>query len=149
MVRQIPLSEVASLAGQELGVSAWHQVTQSQINQFADATGDFEWLHVDVARATREMGGTVAHGFLTLSLLPALWGQIARVTGYSGGYSYGLDRVRFTSPVKEGARVRLRVTLLPPKEKQNGTLVGINCVVEVEGQERPALIADWYELFFP
>ena len=144
----IPLSEVAGLAGQELGVSDWVTVSQAQINQFAEATGDFEWFHVDIERATREMGGTIAHGFLTLSIVPALWGTIARITGYKSGYNYGLDRTRFTSPVKSGARVRLRATMLPPQQRRGGTIVGVACVIEVEGQDRPALATDWCEIFY-
>jgi len=148
MTRMIPLTEVADLAGQELGVSDWLTVTQKQIDQFAEATGDFEWFHVDVERATREMGGTIAHGFLTLSVVPALWGQIARITGYKNGYNYGLDRTRFTAPVKAGGRVRLRATMLPPQQRRGGTIVGVACVVEVQGEERPALVTDWCEIFY-
>jgi acyl dehydratase len=148
MTRMIPLTEVASLAGQELGVSDWITVTQAQINQFADATGDHEWFHVDIERATREMGGTIAHGFLTLSVVPALWGQIARITGFKNGYNYGLDKTRFTAPVKAGARVRLRATMLPPQLRRGGTIVGVSCVVEIEGEERPALVTDWCEIFY-
>ena len=148
MTRMIPLSEVAGLAGQELGVSEWVTVSQAQINQFAEATGDFEWFHVDIERATREMGGTIAHGFLTLSIVPALWGTIARITGYKNGYNYGLDRTRFTAPVKSGARVRLRATMLPSQQRRGGTIVGVGCVIEVEGQDRPALVTDWCEIFY-
>jgi acyl dehydratase len=148
MTRMIPLSEVASLAGQELGVSDWITITQAQINLFADATGDFEWLHVDIERATREMGGTIAHGFLTLSIVPALWGQIARITEFKNGYNYGLDKTRFTAPVKTGARVRLRATMLPPQQRRGGTIVSVGCVVEIEDEQRPALVTDWCEIFY-
>jgi acyl dehydratase len=148
VIRLIPLSDVASLAGQDLGVSAWHTVDQKQINLFAEATRDFEWFHVDVERATREMGGTIAHGFLTLSIVPSLWSEIARITDYASGYNYGLDKTRFTAPVKTGARIRLRATMLPPQERRGGTIVGVHCVVEVEGEERPALVTDWSEIFY-
>lgn len=149
MVRHIALHEAAALAGQELGRSAWHQVTQAQINLFAEATGDFEWFHVDIPRATRELGGTIAHGFLTLAVVPALWGQIVRITGYGSGYNYGMDRTRFTAPVKAGARIRLRATMLPVEEKRGGLLIGAHCVVEIEGGDRPALVTDWREIFYP
>lgn len=148
MTRYIPLKDVPSLAGQELGVSAWHVVTQDQINQFADATGDHEWFHVDIDRATREMGGTIAHGFLTVSLLPHLWNQIAKITEFKNGYNYGMDKTRFTAPVKAGARVRLRATMLPPREHRGGTVVGAKCVIEIEGEDRPALVTDWCEIFY-
>ncbi|MFO1428155.1 MAG: MaoC family dehydratase, partial [Steroidobacteraceae bacterium] len=121
---------------------------QSQINRFAEATGDFEWFHVDVERATREMGGTIAHGFLTLSIVPMLWSQVARITDYAGGYNYGLDKTRFTAPVRAGARVRLRATMLEPQQRRGGTIVGVHCVLEVEGEARPALVADWSEIFY-
>lgn len=148
MTRLIPLKDVASLAGQELGVSDWHTLTQEQINLFAEATGDFEWFHVDVERATKEMGGPIAHGFLTLSIVPALWCQIARITEFKNGYNYGLDKTRFTAPVKAGARVRLRATMLPPQERRGGIIVGVGCVIEVEGEARPALVTDWCEIFY-
>lgn len=148
MTRMIPLHEVTGLAGQELGLSEWHVVTQAQIDLFAEATGDFEWFHVDVERATRDMGGTIAHGFLTLSIVPALWGQIARITGFRNGYNYGLDKTRFTAPVKAGARIRLRATMLEPQQRRGGTIVGVGCVIEVEGEERPALVTDWCEIFY-
>lgn len=148
MTRKISLDEAPTLAGVELGVSEWHTVTQDEINLFAEATGDHTWFHVDIPRAEREMGGTIAHGFLTLSLLPALWHQIGEITGFKYGYNYGLDKVRFTSPVKAGARVRLRATMLEPIEKRGGLLIGVGCVVEIEGEERPALVADWSEIFY-
>lgn len=148
MTRLIPLKDVANLVGEEIGVSEWHQVDQSQINLFAEATGDFEWFHVDVERAQREMGGTIAHGFLTLSIVPVLWSQLARITDYANGYNYGLDKTRFTAPLAAGSRIRLRATMLEPKEHRGGTLVSVQCVIEVEGQERPALVTDWSEIFY-
>jgi acyl dehydratase len=148
MTRRIALDEIAGLAGQELGVSQWHTVTQQQIDLFAEATGDFEWFHVDIERAEREMGGTIAHGFLTLSLLPMLWHHIGEITGFASGYNYGVDKVRFTSPVKPGSRVRMRATMLAPQTKRGGLLSTVHCVIEVEGQERPALVADWSEIFY-
>jgi acyl dehydratase len=148
MTRFIPLAEVASLSGQELGVSAWHTISQEQINLFAEATGDFEWLHVDIERATRELGAPIAHGFLTLSIIPALWGEIARITEYKNGYNYGMDKTRFTAPVKAGARARLRATMREPRQHRGGTIVSVACVIEIEGEERPALVTDWCEIFY-
>jgi len=148
MTRLIKLSEVSQWVGKELGVSEWHVVSQTQIDRFAEATGDFEWFHVDVERAKREIGGTIAHGFLTLSIVPVLWSQIARITDYKGGFNYGLDRTRFTAPLVSGARVRLRATMLEPQHRRGGVIVSVHCVIEVEGQERPALVADWSEIFY-
>ena len=148
MTRLIKLSEVPQWAGKELGVSGWHVLEQAQIDRFAGATGDFEWFHVDVERAKREMGGTIAHGFLTLSIVPMLWSQIARITDYEGGFNYGLDKTRFTAPVASGARVRLRATMLEPQQRRGGVIVSVHCIIEVEGQDRPALVTDWSEIFY-
>lgn len=148
MTRLISLSSVPALAGEDLGVSEWHQITQDQIDLFAKATGDFEWFHVDVERAAREMGGTIAHGFLTVSIVPALWGQVARITDYASGYNYGMDKTRFTAPVRAGARVRLRATMLEPQQRRGGTIVSVRCIIEVEGEDRPALVTDWSEIFY-
>lgn len=148
MMRLIDVKDVAALAGQEVGVSGWHVIDQAQIDMFAKTTGDYEWFHVDVERATREMGGTIAHGFLTLSIVPTLWGEIARIVGYDSGYNYGMDSTRFTAPVRAGSRVRLRATMLEPEHRRGGVIIGVHCVVEVEGQERPALVTDWKEIFF-
>ncbi|WP_068072100.1 MaoC family dehydratase [Novosphingobium lentum] len=148
MTRLIPLHDVAGLVGQELGVSDWHTVSQDQIDDFAQATGDKEWFHIDVERATREMGGTIAHGFLTLSIVPVLWGTIARITEFKGGYNYGIDKARFTAPVRAGARIRLRATMREPQQRRGGTIVSVGCVIEVEGEDRPALVTDWSEIFY-
>ena len=147
-MRLIPLHEVAALAGQEIGVSAWQAVDQDQINQFAKVTGDDEWIHVDIDRANREIGGPIAQGFLTLSLLPDMWTSIARVTEYKGGFNYGMDKTRFTTPVKPEDRVRLRATMLEPVEKKGGTLVTIKCIIELENSDKPALVTDWSELYY-
>lgn len=149
MARDIPLQSLLNLAPQEIGVSNWHEVSQSQIDNFANATGDFQWMHVDVERATREMGGTIAHGLLTLSLLPALSEQIYHVSGYAGGFSYGYDKVRFIKPVKSGSRVRLRLTLSDVARKGDGIMVIVACAVEIEGDPSPVLVADWRSLYFP
>jgi acyl dehydratase len=149
VARDIPLHTIAGLVSQELGVSAWHELTQTQIDDFARATGDFHWMHVDVARATREMHGTIAHGLLTLSLLPALSEQIYHVSEHAGGFSYGFDKVRFTKPVKSGSRVRLRLTLTGVEPRGDGIMIVAACVVEVQGEPSPALVADWRSLYFP
>jgi acyl dehydratase len=149
LARDIPLRDIEGLAPQEIGVSDWHEITQTQIEEFARATGDFQWMHVDVARATRELGGTIAHGLLTLALLPALSEQIYHVSGYAGGFSYGYDKVRFTKPVRSGGRVRLRLWLTDVARKGAGIMVTAACRVEIEGDATPALVADWRSLYFP
>jgi acyl dehydratase len=149
MGREIPLQIISSLVGQELGCSGWHEINQSQIDDFAKATGDHQWMHVDVERATSEMGGTIAHGLLTLSILPALSEQIYHVSGYVGGFSYGYDKVRFIKPIKSGSRVRLRLTLSTVAPRNDGVMVTVACAVEIDGDASPAMVADWRSLYFP
>jgi len=147
--RSLALAGLAAHAGEELGVSSWFEISQEQINQFAAVTGDHQWMHVDIARATRERGGTIAHGLLIACLLPMLSEELAQVTGYASGYSYGFDRLRFTHPVRPGQRVRLRQSLSAVAPKNGGQLVTLKCVIEIEGETRPALIADYLALYYP
>ena len=145
------LEELKTLAGQEIGVSDWLEIDQARINLFADATGDHQWIHIDPARAAKELptGKTIAHGFLTLSLLPVLMGQIMRVNGTSRGINYGSNRVRFTSMVPVGSRVRARQTLKATETLKDGGLQLINEVtVEIEGQSRPALVAEMITVLY-
>lgn len=132
--------------GQELGVSSWVMVDQNMINQFAECTGDRQWIHVDVERAKREspFKGPVAHGYLTLSLVAALSYDIGAVPeGTAAAFNYGLDKVRFLTPVKAGAKVRMRTTLLAFDEKGPGQfLMKASNVIEIDGEEKPALIAE-------
>ena len=131
--------------GVELGPSEWMTVDQAMIDKFADATGDHQWIHVDVERAKREMPGgkTIAHGYLTLSLVPRMGATLVEVTKRSRGINYGSNKVRFTSPVPAGSRIRLRQRILAVDEVAgNGVRVTTECSVEVEGQERPALVAE-------
>lgn len=148
MPRDIPYSALAAHVGVDFGASAWVEITQERINDFARVTGDHQWMHVDVERATRERGGTIAHGLLVACLLPMLSEQLAQVSGYAGGYSYGFDKLRFTHPVRPGQRVRLRQTLHRVTPRGNGQLVTTKCIVDVEGETRPALIADYVALYF-
>ena len=145
------LEELKTLAGQEIGVSDWLEIDQARINLFADATGDHQWIHIDPARAAKELptGKTIAHGFLTLSLLPVLMGQIMRVNGTSRGINYGSNRVRFTSMVPVGSRVRARQTLKATETLKDGGLQLINEVtVEIDGQSRPALVAEMITVLY-
>jgi acyl dehydratase len=140
------LADMAGLVGSEIGVSSWIRVDQAMIDQFAECTGDRQWIHVDRDRAAREMpaGKTIAHGFLTLSLLPVMSYELGGLPeGVHASFNYGLDKLRFLSPVRAGARVRLRSTLSGFDEKEPGRyLMRRSNVVEIEGEEKPALIAD-------
>jgi acyl dehydratase len=139
------LAELSALQGQPIGVSPWMHVDQAKINMFADATGDHQWIHVDAERAQREspFGGPIAHGYLTLSLLGPMWASILRVTSVKMAVNYGLNKVRFTTPVPEGSRVRLRAGLKSFEELQTGGgQVIIDCTIELEGKDRPAVVAE-------
>jgi acyl dehydratase len=119
-------------------------VDQGQIDTFAEATGDHQWIHVDQARAAAgPFGTTIAHGFLTLSLLPLLVGQTYRVEGTKMGVNYGLNKVRFTSPVPVGSKVRGNIELLDVADVTGGVQMTTKITVEIEGSERPALVAEW------
>lgn len=131
--------------GEELGPSEWLTVTQEMIDKFAEATGDHQWIHVDVERAKKEMPGgkTIAHGYLTLSLLPRLAPTLMKVEQRRRGLNYGSNRVRFTAPVPAGARVRLRQKLLKVEPvEDNGFRVTSEMTMEVEGNSRPAMVAE-------
>ncbi len=137
--------DLLGLVGRELGPSEWVTVDQAMIDKFADATGDHQWIHVDVERAKRDMPGgkTIAHGYLTLSLVPRLAQTLMRVEKRRHGVNYGSNKVRFISPVPAGARVRLRQRIAGAEEVTgNGVRVTSEMTVEIEGQERPALVAE-------
>jgi acyl dehydratase len=137
--------DLLSHVGKELGPSEWLTVTQEMIDKFADATGDHQWIHVDVERAKKEMPGgkTIAHGYLTLSLLPQLAPTLMKIEKRRRGLNYGSNRVRFTAPVPAGARVRLRQKLvkIEPVE-DNGFRITSEMTMEVEGNPRPAMVAE-------
>ncbi len=133
-----------ALVGEHLGHSPWLEVTQERVNQFADATGDHQWIHVDVERATAEspFGGPIAHGYLTLSLLPSLMPQIVTTTGFRMGVNYGTNRVRFMSPVPVGSRLRLGAKLLAVDDIPGGVQTVYEMTFEVEGTPKPACVAE-------
>ena len=139
-----------ALVGQELGVSSWMTIDQDRINRFAEATGDFQWIHVDVERAKTEMPGgkTIAHGFLTLSLVAGLGGETHDIKNRSRGINYGSNKVRFTSPVPVGSRVRLRQKLLKVEDIAGGVRLFYENQIEIEGSDRPALIAETIALAY-
>jgi acyl dehydratase len=131
--------------GQTLGPSDWITVDQAMIDKFAEATGDHQWIHVDVERAKREMPGgkTIAHGFLTLSLLPRLQPMLLQVKRRKRGLNYGSNKIRFTNTVPAGSRIRLRQTIKNVEDvPDNGVRVTYESVIEIEGQERPAMVAE-------
>ena len=142
------LDEFVAAKGESLGFSEWHKITQEQVNAFADATGDHQWIHVDTERAAAgPFGGTIGHGYLTLSLLPVLQMEIFRIEGLTMGINYGLDRVRFPSPVPVGSAIRAQATLTEVKQTPLGSLASIRLRVEVEGQQKAACIADTLGLY--
>jgi acyl dehydratase len=142
------LEEFVAAKGESLGFSGWHEITQEQVNLFADATGDHQWIHVDLERAASgPFGGTIAHGYLTVSLLPILSMEIFRIENLTMGINYGLDRVRFPSPVLTGSSIRAEATLTDVKQTHLGSLASIRMRVEIEGQEKAACVADTLSLF--
>lgn len=140
------VDELRTLVGQEVGQSDWLQVTQEMIDAFADVTGDHQWIHVDRQRAEREspFKTTIAHGFLTLSLVTQLQSQAVRLEGEKKmGLNYGLNRVRFTNPVRAGARIRSRSTVASVDDVPGGVQVTWLVTVDLENEEKPALVAEW------
>ena len=133
--------ELASHLGQQLGVSDWLEVSQERINQFADATLDHQWIHVDVERAKQESPykSTIAHGYLTLSLLPYMWNQIIQVNNLEMMVNYGMDKMRFGKPVITGSRVRLNASLASIENLRGICKAGIKFAIEIDGQRKPAL----------
>jgi len=149
-MKTVSFEELPKLAGQDMGTSDWVTIDQDRINKFADATGDHQWIHIDVERAKKEMPGgkTIAHGYLTLSLIPMLGAEIMRITGVSRGINYGSNKVRFTNMVPVGSRVRARQKLLAAEPKAGGLQLTNEITIEIEGQERPACIAETISLVY-
>ncbi len=140
-----------ALIGQELGVSDWLEVTQDLIDRFAEVTGDHQWIHVDVERAKREMPGgkTIAHGYLLLSLLPKLGAGIYKLSWPSRSINYGSDKVRIVNPVKAGARIRLRQSLVAVEDGAPGAhRITVRQTLEIENEAKPAMIADTIRMSF-
>jgi len=137
------LADLKSLIGQEIAVSDWVRVTQERIDQFAEATGDFQWIHVDVERATNSpFKSTIAHGFLTLSLIPMFNGQCIRMPSVTMSVNYGTNKVRFTNPVSAGSRLRGRFTVKGIEDIKGGAQVTMGVIVEIEGMDKPACVAE-------
>ncbi|WP_456698545.1 MaoC family dehydratase [Aeromicrobium sp. P5_D10] len=135
--------EIADAAGQELGVSEWIAITQDRIDMFADATGDRQWIHIDTERAAEgPFGVTVAHGYLTLSMLPFLGAQVFAFAGDVARVNYGLNKVRFVSPVRVGAKIRNRVEMPEVVEIEKGQQVTLRHTIEIKGEDKPACVAE-------
>ena len=144
------LAEFVAAKGEHLGYSDWHEITQEQVNLFADATGDHQWIHVDIERAKAgPFGGPIAHGYLTLSLIPMLSQEIYRLDGLRMGVNYGSNKVRFPNPVLVGARVRAGAELLDITEVAQGMQAVTQFTVEIENQPKPACVAEIVSRFIP
>ncbi len=140
--RTVSFDDLESLVGEHIGTSDWHTIDQDRVNMFAEATGDHQWIHVDVERATQMLGSTIAHGFLTLSLLPMLSAEVLNVSGVSRGINYGSNRMRFTNMVPVGSKVRLSQKCVSVVPKAGGKQMNVESTIEIEGQERPACVVE-------
>ena len=146
---KIAFDSIANHVGEHLGYSAWHNVTQEQVNKFADATGDYQWIHIDVERATAgPFGGPIAHGYLTLSLAPILLSQVLQVEGVKMGVNYGTNKVRFPSPVPVGSNLRLGAKLASVEDVPGGKQVTVEATFEVEGTTKPSCVAELVFRYF-
>lgn len=142
-------ADLLDLVGADLGVTEWSPVTQEQVNQFADATGDHQWIHIDAERATAEspFGGPIAHGYLTLSLVNLFLPELLAVENFSMGINIGLDKVRFPGPVPVGSRLRGRGEIVAAQEAKGGVQVTVRITVEREGSDKPVCVADTVSRF--
>jgi acyl dehydratase len=141
--------DLLTFASTELGTSSWVEITQEHVNQFAEATGDHQWIHVDVQRAKAgAFGGTIAHGYLTLALAPRLMDEVLHIAKYDAVLNYGINKVRFPAPVPVGSRVRAVITLISAVERAGGTVEAIfGLRYEVEGGDRPPCVAETIYLY--
>ena len=149
MTTTLTLDELEQAAGRDLGATDWVTLDQERINLFAEATGDHQWIHVNPeAAAQGPFGGTIAHGYLSLSLLPGLLPEVLTVEGARMGINYGIDRVRFTAPVPVGSQVRLKARLVSAEQRGGGVLYKLGVEVEINGSEKPALVGEVLYLVF-
>ncbi|MDP9882883.1 acyl dehydratase [Sinomonas atrocyanea] len=145
----VDFDKLLTMAGADLGATDWMEITQDRVNLFADATDDHQWIHTDPERAKDgPFGAPIAHGFLTLSLIIPFWGELFDVEGVTTKVNYGLDKVRFTSPVKAGSKVRMVGTIAEVAEVKGGAQIKVNATIEIEGQERPAVVAEFLARFY-
>ena len=144
------IEEAKALEGVEVGLSDWVVIDQNRIDQFAEATGDYQWIHVDTERAAAELPGgtTIAHGYLTLALIPALTGDFVEVRNLKHAINFGANKVRFYTPVKAGDRVRARATVLQARRRAGALMVTSETRIEVENERKPACIAETLGMYF-
>ena len=141
-------ADLLGLVGQSLGTTEWIKVTQQQVDMFADATGDRQWIHTDAERAAKgPFKGTIAHGYLTLSLTPAVIAQVLEIRELTAALNYGLNKVRFPAPVRVGAQVRAAVTVASAQQKTSGVESVFKLTYEIDGEARPACVADVIVLY--
>jgi len=150
-MKVVKYADLEQYAGQEIGHSEWVTVDQDRVNKFADATGDHQWIHLDVERAKRELPtkGTIAHGYLTVSLIPWLGSQIMKVEGVSRGINYGSNKVRFINMVPVGAKVRAKLKVLSVDAKAGAKQIVSEYTIEIQGQDRPACVAETIGIVYP
>jgi acyl dehydratase len=149
MTTKLTVEELEGTRERDLGTSDWHPIEQGSIDKFAEATGDHQWIHVDPeAAAAGPFGGTIAHGYLSLSMLPMLMAEVLSVEGARMGVNYGIDRVRFTAPVPTGSEARLHAKLLSAERRGEGVLYRVGVQVEIRGSEKPALVGEVLFLVF-
>jgi acyl dehydratase len=142
--------EIEQAVGEELGTSEWVTIDQRRVNQFADATGDHQWIHVDLERAKEgPFGGTIAHGYLTLSLVPWLGSQVFKLATPGAKLNYGVNKVRFPSPVPVGSRIRVHVKINAMTDIPKGKQITVGHSIEIEGQDKPAMVAETVVLLLP
>lgn len=148
---KVAYADLAGMAEKEIGVSSWVKLDQSKVNQFADVTGDHQWIHIDVERAKREMPatGTIVHGYFVLSLIPKFMFELIQITGVSQMINYGANKVRFTNMVPTGSNVRGRLKVASVEAKGKGITMNYEMTIEIEGQERPACVAEVIMMAFP
>jgi acyl dehydratase len=149
MTTTLTLQELEQAGERDLGATDWVTLDQERINQFAEATGDHQWIHVDPDMAAQgPFGGTIAHGYLSLALLPGLLPEVLRIEDARMGINYGIDRVRFTAPVPVGSQVRVKAKLLSAERRGDGVLYKLGVEVEIRGSEKPALVGEVLYLVF-
>lgn len=144
------IEEAKALEGVEVGLSDWIVIDQNRIDQFAEATNDYQWIHVDTERAAREMPGgkTIAHGYLTLALIPSLTGDFVEVKNLARAINFGANKVRFYAPIQVGARVRARVTVLQARRRAGALLLTSETRIEIEDERKPACVAETLGMYF-
>ncbi len=143
------IDDLRARVGQELGTSDWVQITQEDVNKFAEVTGDDQWIHVDPERAAQTpLGGTIVHGYFTLSLLPKFAYETYTMEGISFAMNYGSDKVRFLSPVPTGSKLRCRSELTSIEDRNGGVLMKVTSTIEIEGSEKPACVAETLTIVF-